>query len=368
MQNNCNEIEGLRAHPDLREPIPSDPKSRLEWVDIAKAMSIILIVLLHTTGLVSKTGGDPHWFSVFNAIMSPIRVPLFFVASGLFARASVVGDVKRLLSRVLRLLWVFALWLLAFLLYFRFLVKRPDIPITNRSIAEDFLGQLIAPDYIWFLWALALFFIAARVAMATAPRTILVLSAILSAAVTVVTIDPSIFPLPEVRSVRNSASYFFFFLAPVVYPQIRTRIATVSVLRGLMIFIPIFILLMMVKTTMFGAVIAGIARTGATIAGVVVLLFFARAIENLNLLSSLFKYLGKRTLQVYVVHTFVVATLAVVAGSIGIWGGAVVDYAGVVILTATGVLVSILFAWGAQRIGLYWMFALPKWLQHRLSS
>lgn len=127
-------------------------RGRLAWADIAKAISIVLLVIYTTIG-------DAYYI---NDLLILARMPLFFFVSGLFAwRIVVAADlVSFLRDRVGNLLYLYAIW--TWLLY-----------LTTKGAASLFLGAPFYPKSnlwiftdppmtIWFLYALAIAFVVAR--------------------------------------------------------------------------------------------------------------------------------------------------------------------------------------------------------------
>ena len=55
----------------------------MDWADVAKAISIIGVVLLHAILVVP--GGEDTYLRAFYLLLDPIRMPLFFMISGLFS-------------------------------------------------------------------------------------------------------------------------------------------------------------------------------------------------------------------------------------------------------------------------------------------
>ena len=75
---------------------------RLLWADCAKGMSIIAVCYMHVvTGV---PGASETAWSWLNDVMDPVRMPMFFLVSGLFAH--------RVIERTLGDLWYRRLWFL----------------------------------------------------------------------------------------------------------------------------------------------------------------------------------------------------------------------------------------------------------------
>ena len=58
----------------------STGKPRVEWIDVAKALSILLVTMLHVGQLAQQSGIQVGRIVVLNDFLAPIRMPLFFAA------------------------------------------------------------------------------------------------------------------------------------------------------------------------------------------------------------------------------------------------------------------------------------------------
>ena len=68
----------------------TDKKFRLEWVDYAKAIAIILVVYRHILIGVQRSGIQvAEWLINANEVVYSFRMPLFFVLSGIFTAKSI---------------------------------------------------------------------------------------------------------------------------------------------------------------------------------------------------------------------------------------------------------------------------------------
>lgn len=128
------------------------PATRVAWADLAKALSIILLVLWATVG-------DRVYL---NEVLILVRMPLFFFVSGLFAYRVITRPnwTVFLRDKVGNLLYLYALWIgLLFL--------------TTDLVAHLWYGRAVDPlrqlqlfwdpiFTIWFLYALAVAFLIAR--------------------------------------------------------------------------------------------------------------------------------------------------------------------------------------------------------------
>ena len=124
-------------------------KARVEWADAAKGLSIIGVCIMHVvTGI---PGGRETALGQFSSFLDPLRMPLFFLVSGLFAH--------RILERSFADLWYRRLW---FLLV-PYLVFNPFHALTRMSIDNNFSwiglvkAMVLGNVGLWFLYALMLY-------------------------------------------------------------------------------------------------------------------------------------------------------------------------------------------------------------------
>lgn len=79
-------------------------KPRLEWVDTAKGICILLVIIFHTTGYIMSD------YPQINCMLRAIRMPLYFTIAGLFV--SVKSDVLFIKKKVNRLIIPYCFFLL----------------------------------------------------------------------------------------------------------------------------------------------------------------------------------------------------------------------------------------------------------------
>ena len=75
-------------------------KPRLEWVDTAKGICILLVIIFHTTGYIMSD------YPQINCMLRAIRMPLYFTIAGLFV--SVKSDVLFIKKKSTDLLYLIA--------------------------------------------------------------------------------------------------------------------------------------------------------------------------------------------------------------------------------------------------------------------
>lgn len=133
-------------------------KTRIEWVDLAKGVGILLVVIGHadrglqTTGLPDPRGVLP----VLDQAIYAFHMPLFFLLSGIvFGIRPVLRIKPDLLKRVWRIFYAMVFWTYAFL---AMRVVAGSSSNAQSSVQDLFVLPLPPVEHFWFLWALLLHF------------------------------------------------------------------------------------------------------------------------------------------------------------------------------------------------------------------
>ena len=185
----------------------TDPQARVAWVDVVKAIAICLVVLVHTDLVLRVVGIQSEPWTKIDAAMQPARMPLFFVASGLFATKWLHAPWSQLARKKLATLaYLYLLWslLLAGLIVV--------LPLEGSQLGDiqgwrDVLERAWHPWIsLWFLYALVLYFAVARVTHRVQPVGLLVPAAGLS----ILLLD--VLDLPDTPWVKIGANAVFFLL------------------------------------------------------------------------------------------------------------------------------------------------------------
>jgi uncharacterized membrane protein YcfT len=138
----------------------SGSNSRLDWVDTAKGISIILVVMMYC---VFSVGQDVEGVGLFHHVIgfaTPFRMPEFFLISGLFLDQVIARPWRAYADRrVVHYFYFYALWALIHIVFKIALVSR------DPGTALEYLAWAIVEPYgvLWFIYLLAAFSLAAKV-------------------------------------------------------------------------------------------------------------------------------------------------------------------------------------------------------------
>ena len=131
-------------------------KVRLEWVEYAKGIAIILVVYRHILIGVERSGLDVAlWLKNANEVVYSFRMPLFFVLSGIFAARSIKkrSNIDFFKNKLSTIMYPYFIWGIIQISIQLILSKYTN---ADRS-AIDFLYLLVHPraiDQLWYLYAL----------------------------------------------------------------------------------------------------------------------------------------------------------------------------------------------------------------------
>jgi uncharacterized membrane protein YcfT len=195
--------------------------ARLEWLDVARGIAMLMVVSSHAiewtdSASVSEVSAWVH------SINASAQLPVFFCVSGiLFTRSLSLTWSDLFRRRVLPLLWVFVIWQPVVFLY-KFVAGQFLPGQEDSSLGAHVLRLAASPlrpsGELWFLWALAVFVVAAYLTRKFHVVLQLVLAGALSAvwlASMTSLVDPTVIRLLG-PGLNGLPTYYFFFLLGVL--------------------------------------------------------------------------------------------------------------------------------------------------------
>lgn len=322
-------------------PPLSRPSDRAVWVDVAKGISISLVVVWHVIG--SRIP--------LNEALIFLRMPLFFFVGGLFLRSTFApGHERRFWARVQGFLWLFALWSLIGLVT----VSAPGW----LSSGGDPLGDLRAvalifvqpPKTLWFLYALAIAF------MATMATRRLPLVLVFGVSLAAYGWSASSGDWREVAFHERVVRLFpFFLLGLVSFAPLHLAVAR---LRHLWVLaLPAFLLV--AHWVYFDPALADepLITFGVSLLGLGSVMLFARAVAG-TWLGAGIAWVGSASLYIYLMHRIVMAYASKAFGVIGLDTRGLL--AGVLLSVIVIAACAVLGRLAARRHELAWLFG-PPW-------
>ncbi len=333
---------------------------RMSWVDMAKGLSIILVVAMYSaynTGEYTGTVGFLHYFIAF---ATPFRMPEFFLISGLFLSQVIARPWPRYADRrVIHYFYFYALW--------AFIMIVLKVGIFSRA-PVDMLRELalaVVEPYgvLWFIYMLAVFSIAAKLLwQLRVPHWVVIP---LAAGVQMAHIEVFSYV------VTQFAAYFVFFYvgyaaAPAVHRLVAwaenhvalaiTGLCVWALANGLLVFSPGHAV--MPSETKMGLAALPPLHLALAIVGALALCVSGALLSKLSFMNWL-RWLGEHSLVVYVAFTLPMSIFRALA----LWSGLLTEtgplsFAVLVVATTSPVLLYLII----QRIGFgNFLFERPRW-------
>lgn len=327
----------------------------------------MLVSLLHAGLVLSRVYGSENgvWPEVSD-VLAPVRMPLFFFISGVLASRAVRRPLRSTRRRTLGMYYLYVVWTLLTLVLTGWWSERSPLEL-------DLVGRaLILPTGIWFLFALALYFLVAAVAgrlLGSRAGWLLVPASAL--AVAAPAIDAAGFgdlPQPFGHVFLGSlAAYLVWFLAGVhgrrALEWVRAQASWPLVLGGASLF----------GAATWFALVHGVQAPAAlplsALALPTALALFAK-VPLRNPLGGLLVVVGRRTLPIYVMQLILLRVLLLVsAPDTGVlWTGVGEATANIVVPVVAVLMVAIgwWIGWVIERVPILRpLLTAPSWLVGR---
>ena len=142
---------------------------RIDWVDYLKGFCILLVVMLHSVTGVEQAFGQVGWMHPLVEVSQPMRMPAFFLASGLFFMRSVDKPLGSFLdTKILHFAYFYTLWLTI-----QFALKSPGYVAEMGALetVKYYFWSFVEPmGTLWFIHMLAVFFVVTKVLEPLLPK------------------------------------------------------------------------------------------------------------------------------------------------------------------------------------------------------
>src|SRR5436305_8539328 len=144
---------------------------RIDWVDYAKGICIVMVVMMHSVLGVEAAAGQSGFMHALVAFAKPFRMPDFFLISGLFLSVVIGRDWRIYLDRkVVHFAYFYVLWVTI-----QFGFKAPSFAAESgwAHVGMLYLESFIEPfGTLWFIYLLPVFFVATKVLRRAPPLAI----------------------------------------------------------------------------------------------------------------------------------------------------------------------------------------------------
>ena len=164
----------------LVAPAPLAPV-RIDWIDYAKGICIVMVVMMHSVLGVELAAGQTGFMHPLVAFAKPFRMPDFFLISGLFLSVVIDRDWRTYLDRkVVHFAYFYVLWVTI-----QFGFKAPSFAAESgwAHVGLLYLESFIEPfGTLWFIYLLPVFFVVTKLTRTVPSLAIWVVAASLEMA------------------------------------------------------------------------------------------------------------------------------------------------------------------------------------------
>ena len=325
---------------------------RIGWVDAARGATIVLIVALHTQGALATLGADHPALDSVNVALATVRLPTFFLISGLFAAAALEAPARAFVRRRPALFgYLYLLWSAILIATVTVLALATGKPVGDAA-GGALHDALFADGVLWYFAALAVFFTVARLT-----RRLPVAAQFAGALVLAVVAATDVLPIPS-WGVDHMLSSYVWFLAGW---HGRAR-AEAFAARAT----PVRCLALAGGWLAGGALLRLADPSGRALVALLPLVAVPLAISLAAVVTRRFdvarlRTLGRHTLPVYVLHPVVIAVLVAGLGALTPRPLADLPLPVQALLVLVGLVAVTAASWGAWRAlhRVTWLFALP---------
>jgi uncharacterized membrane protein YcfT len=323
---------------------PSAP-SRIDWVDYAKGICIVMVVMMHSVLGTELAAGQTGFMHLLVAFAKPFRMPDFFLISGLFLSVVIDRDWRTYLDRkVVHFAYFYLLWVTI-----QFGFKAPSFAAEQgwAHVGALYLESFIEPfGTLWFIYLLPIFFVVTKATRRLPPLLIWAVAAALETAH--VTTGWTVIDEFAARFVYFYSGYWF--AAQVFALSDRARLRPAAAIAGLAVWALIDA----------GAVHGGIAEWPVIslllgFAGACAIVVIGTLLARMQWLNFL-RYCGEHSIVIYLAFFLPMATTRTLLLKF-----APVHDIGLLSLTVTvaGVLGALAIWWAALAVKANFLFERP---------
>jgi uncharacterized membrane protein YcfT len=167
-----------RTSAATERPAAPAADGRVDWVDYAKGICIVMVVMMHSVLGVELAAGQTGFMHAVVAFAKPFRMPDFFLISGLFLPLVIERDWRTYLDRkVVHFAYFYVLWVTI-----QFGFKAPSFAVETNwgHVGFLYLESFIEPfGTLWFIYLLPLFFVVIKLTRRLPPPLVWGVAALL---------------------------------------------------------------------------------------------------------------------------------------------------------------------------------------------
>lgn len=314
---------------------------RIHSFDIARGLSIVLVVLFHAFIILNRMGGLAPQLWIISDFFSAIRMPIFFAISGMLGSKILRVSWSELLKRrIILLVYLYLVWT-----FIDFVVNEV---LGAQSGLSLWITWFIWPNpVLWFIWALSIYFCIARICLDKMQFGATMACLALAIAMA---IKPD---LADTSEHLKTLAYAFFFMLGVYYGKL-----LMAILRHWKIALAISSL---AYTVLFLAERRGYVPQDFLVVlpgfGLVAGLTGAKMLEFIPIINGALAYFGRNTLTIYLSHNQILKVFSRLSGDLVALPG--YDVWGLWVACAVAIAIPLALRPVLEAVGGAFLYALP---------
>lgn len=330
-------------------------RQRIEWIDVARGASIILVVLYHTNVWLDSYHLISDVYVDIDRAFRPIRMPLFFTISGYLAsRAIQKGWRTVLVNKVGLLLYLYGLWsVIQWLLFSSVALNSKHLDVGTDPF--QLVSMWYAPATgLWFIWALAIYFFTARLFSGRSKRIAL----FAATAVSVVFMSRLVEGLNFAQLI--ALWYLPFFLGGMWYGHIAVERITQDTRKTIAVCLVVFVVTTAVTTLVSSGLVVGLSRLAQSFCGLIAGCAASVVASRVDLIKRVLTYFGRNTLPIFLTHEMIIELFAMII-SRHVSGDGLFHYLGSPLVVIATLGTSLALHRLVLLAGPRWLYDLPAW-------
>lgn len=329
---------------------------QLPWADSARALCVCLVVLMHAEAQVAVAGWAEYdriidiWHSI-NTFLQPIRMPTFFTISGILVSDSIYRPKAHSPRKgFFKPMYLYVIWAAIF----AWLVPNyPAFDDTEVKLIDRIKEILLLGSPAWYLYALGLYYLIAR-----AMRSLGLSTAMVLAVCFLISLFGAIL-LPNEEVYASKLSHcLFFFVAGVRLKDRIIAFAEAATLTRCAVFLAMYVVCSILAHHVdLHLLPLDMAAMGFGLTA------FSLIYARLGSFADAARWVGRRTLFIYLLHFPLICSMSAVTRRYldhrvleSFWAGMAYPVVATVVIVPASLALGVLM----KRIGLNWLFELPK--------
>jgi uncharacterized membrane protein YcfT len=334
------------SHPMPASAPGQSAGSRVDWVDYAKGICIIFVVMMHSTLGVEAAAGHEGWMHHVVSFAKPFRMPDFFLISGLFLARVIDRDWTTYLDRkVVHFAYFYVLWVTI-----QFAFKAPGIAqeVGLAAVPGQYLWAFVEPfGTLWFIYLLPIFFVITKLTRNVSPVAIWILAAALEIA-----------PIHTGSTVIDefASRFVYFYTGYILATRVFALAASVQAR-------PALALNLLTVWAFFNHALVQQGVSDLPIVSLLMGLMGAAAVVTVAALIAIgdwfaaLRYLGRNSIVIYLAFFLPMA----ISRTTLLKSGYVTDIGAISLLvTMEGVIGALVIYWMTKKAGLNFLFERPQ--------